>query len=130
MTNDTWRSLCEIVQDIIGDQSVAFTQVDKVNRGALFKNEPNHSDYQGELNVAGMTYWINGWIKESKSGSKYMSLSVKPKTAPQKEPQDPRPSTTPAHRRNRFALRSIARTGTRNKRPIRIVGMSPRWAAA
>jgi hypothetical protein len=90
--NDTWRSLGEIVQDIIGDQSVAFTQVDKVNRGALFKNdrkaEPNHSDYQGELNVGGMTYWINGWIKESKAGTKYMSLSLKPKTAPQKEPHD------------------------------------------
>jgi uncharacterized protein (DUF736 family) len=87
--NDAWRSLGEIVQSIEGEL-MAFTQIDKVNRGALFKNdrkaEPNHSDYQGEL--GGMTYWINGWIKESKSGSKYMSLSVKPKTAPQKEPHD------------------------------------------
>lgn len=56
------------------------TQYDNTNRGALFKNErkesEKHADYTGKLNVGGVDYWINAWIKEGKSG-KFMSLSVK-----------------------------------------------------
>ena len=57
------------------------------NSGALFKNEskeqPNHCDYQGSINVAGTDYWINAWLKKSKNGKNFMSLSVKPKTPQQ-----------------------------------------------
>jgi hypothetical protein len=49
---------------------------DNTNRGALFKNHP---DYKGSLNVSGIDYWISAWLKESKDGKKYMSLSVVPK---------------------------------------------------
>ena len=56
------------------------------NSGALFKNDKkeqeNHSDYNGTLNAGGTEYWINGWIKKSKAGKSYMSLSVKQKNHP------------------------------------------------
>ena len=58
---------------------------DDTNRGALFKNErkeiETHADYNGTINVGGQEYWLNSWLKESKNGKKYMSLSVKPKDA-------------------------------------------------
>jgi uncharacterized protein (DUF736 family) len=57
---------------------------DDTNRGALFKakNKPsdNHPDYSGKINVDGTEFWLSAWIKESKEGEKYMSLSVQPKT--------------------------------------------------
>ena len=56
---------------------------DDQNRGALFKNErkteDQHADYNGSINVAGHDYWLNAWIKTSKAGKKFMSLSVKQK---------------------------------------------------
>ena len=58
---------------------------DDTNRGALFRNErkeaETHADYNGTLNVNGQEFWINSWLKESKGGKKYMSLSIKPKDA-------------------------------------------------
>lgn len=57
---------------------------DRVNSGALFKNDrrekETHPQYNGTINVAGVDYWINAWVKEGKSG-KFFSLSVKPKEA-------------------------------------------------
>jgi uncharacterized protein (DUF736 family) len=57
---------------------------DNTNRGALFRNnrkeQPNHPDHKGTINVDGKDYWLSAWIKESKKdGSKFFSLSVKPK---------------------------------------------------
>jgi uncharacterized protein (DUF736 family) len=56
------------------------TQYDDSNRGALFKNDrkesEKHPDYKGSINVAGHDYWLSAWLKESKDGKKYMSLSV------------------------------------------------------
>ena len=58
-------------------------QYDNTNRGVLFKNNkkelPNHADYTGNVNVDGHEYWLNAWIKDSKAGTKFMSLSVRPK---------------------------------------------------
>jgi hypothetical protein len=52
------------------------------NSGALFKTtdkkDEKFPDYGGSITVNGVEYWINGWIKDGKSG-KFMSLSVKPK---------------------------------------------------
>jgi uncharacterized protein (DUF736 family) len=61
-------------------------QYDNANRGAIFKNEDkqqdNHPDYKGSLNVNGVDLWVSGWLKTSeKTGKKFMSLSVKPKEA-------------------------------------------------
>ena len=58
---------------------------DNTNRGALFRNDDKtddkHADYRGSVNVEGTEYWINAWINESKNGTKYMALRLKPKTA-------------------------------------------------
>jgi uncharacterized protein (DUF736 family) len=55
------------------------------NSGALFKNDDKsnerHPDYKGSLNVNGVDFWISSWLKTSKAGAKYMSLSVTPKNA-------------------------------------------------
>jgi uncharacterized protein (DUF736 family) len=61
---------------------------DNRDRGALFRNnDKNHDDdhapdYRGSINVAGTEHWLNAWIKTSKAGEKYMSLSVRPKETP------------------------------------------------
>jgi hypothetical protein len=58
---------------------------DNTNRGALFRNDdkdPSNDkdrDYSGSLNVEGTEYWISGYVRTSKSGRKFLSLSVKPK---------------------------------------------------
>jgi hypothetical protein len=57
---------------------------DNTDKGALFKNDkeggnPNWPDYKGSINVGGTDYWLSAWIKKSKAGATYMSLSVKPK---------------------------------------------------
>jgi hypothetical protein len=60
---------------------------DNTNTGALFKNndktEENEKwpDYRGNINVDGTEYWLSAWLKTSKAGMKYMSLSIKPKNA-------------------------------------------------
>ncbi len=56
---------------------------DKTNSGAIFRNDkegnPRRPDYTGQINVEGKDYWLSAWIKEDKSGGKFMSLNVKPK---------------------------------------------------
>jgi hypothetical protein len=56
---------------------------DNTNRGALFKNQQHEkdtdADYRGTINIDGAEFWLNAWIKTSKAGEKYMSLSVRPK---------------------------------------------------
>lgn len=58
---------------------------DNTNRGALFKADKegneHRPDYSGNLNVDGKEFFIDAWLKKSKAGSTYMSLSVKPKLA-------------------------------------------------
>lgn len=63
---------------------MAYEQKD--NSGALFTNDKkandSHPDYKGKIMVAGISYWISGWKKVSKTGTKFMSLAVKPKDNP------------------------------------------------
>ena len=76
-------------------------QYDNSNRGALFKNEDKqqdtHADYRGSINVAGQEFWLDAWLKTSKAGKKYMSLSVKPKMAREHQgaPANPPARTAP-----------------------------------
>jgi len=72
---------------------------DNQNSGLLSRNErkqqPSHPDFQGQINVAGVDYWLAGWSKEAgpqakRPGMKFISLSVKPKDA---APAAPRPAT-------------------------------------
>ncbi len=61
------------------------TEYDNTNSGALFKNDkgdnPNRPDYRGSLDVNGTDHWISAWLKTSKKGQKFMSLSVSVKEA-------------------------------------------------
>lgn len=71
-------------------------QYDNTNRGTLFRNDrketDNHPDYNGSINVGGQEFWLSAWIKTSGKGTKFMSLSVKPKD--QKAPQPQRQQQT------------------------------------
>lgn len=55
--------------------------------GVLFKNDkkvkPNQPDYTGNWeDKDGNAHWLSGWIKEGKSGVKFISLSATLKDAP------------------------------------------------
>jgi hypothetical protein len=70
---------------------MADKQYDNTNSGALYKNDrkaaPTHADWSGNLNVNGEEFYLNAWIKEKKAdGSKFFSLSIKPKSGAAKAP--------------------------------------------
>lgn len=57
---------------------------DNTNSGTIGKNkrkeQPNHPDITGNLNVDGTDYFINGWQKKNgETGETFYSLSVKKK---------------------------------------------------
>ena len=59
---------------------------DNTNSGLLSRNDrkeqPNHPDFRGTINVEGKDFWLSAWVKERKDGSgKFFSLSVQPKEA-------------------------------------------------
>lgn len=61
-------------------------EYDNTNTGLLSRNERKtevtHADHRGTLNVEGVEYWIDGYVKERKDGSgKFFSLRVKRKEA-------------------------------------------------
>jgi uncharacterized protein (DUF736 family) len=49
-------------------------------KGFLFKNESkkneNHPDYTGKIHINGKDYYLSAWVNTSKSGSKYMSVTI------------------------------------------------------
>ena len=56
-------------------------EYDNTNTGVLFRNETstpeNKQPYMtGKLNVEGKDLQLAGWMKESKSGKKFLSLKV------------------------------------------------------
>lgn len=65
------------------------------NSGALFRNDRKenhkHPDYNGSATINGTAYWLSAWIKESKSGKKFMSISFKPKEEERRRLPDVRP---------------------------------------
>lgn len=67
---------------------------DNTNRWTLNKNDrkekDSHPDYKGSLNVDGVDYWLDGWIKESANG-KFISGSLKPKDQQSSGTQRARP---------------------------------------
>lgn len=65
------------------------------NRGALFSNKENktaenHPDYKGSINANGVDFWLSAWLKKSKDGKPFMSLSITPKEQkPAAKPKQP-----------------------------------------
>lgn len=78
---------------------------DNTNRGVMFKNDKTHDaqpDYRGSIDVAGVQYWMSGWIKtsgpNSKSpGSKFLSVAIE-----QKDERYAKPPTPAAPKRPTF----------------------------
>jgi len=71
-----------VVRQLQQETTMAFEQ--KPMTGSLFKNTNKDSetdrDYSGSLTLEdGRELWVSGWVRTSKSGGKYLSLSVKPK---------------------------------------------------
>jgi hypothetical protein len=60
---------------------------DRDMSGALFRNDRKekeaHPDYRSVITIAGVKYWLSGWIKEGKR-SKYLSLAA---TAAEPKPE-------------------------------------------
>jgi len=61
-------------------------------RGSLFKNHEKETetqpDYDGEINVEGVIYFLNAWLAEGIKG-KYMKLSVRRKDKqPEPKPEE------------------------------------------
>lgn len=57
--------------------------VPKDGTGSLFVNKfkkaENHPDREGTVMLNGVEYKIAGWLKETKEGEKFLSLTIKPK---------------------------------------------------
>lgn len=56
-------------------------EYDNTNKGALFRDTEKAEgskkpDYTGKLNVAGKDYRLAGWLRESKSGVKFLSIAI------------------------------------------------------
>ena len=71
-------------------------EYDSTNTGVLFKNDSQNErapSYKGKIHVDGKEYELAAWIRDSKAGTKFMSLKVqepfkkenKPKPAPQSD---------------------------------------------
>jgi uncharacterized protein (DUF736 family) len=74
---------------ILCDQTIGnhvMQKYDNKNTGALFKNEnkqsEKHADYRGEVNAGGVDYWLDGWVRTSKKGTKFVGFKLKPKQEP------------------------------------------------
>ena len=60
------------------------TEYDNRNRGVLFRADHKEAEtdrvISGSINIDGREHWLSGWVKTSKAGKTFLSLSVKPKT--------------------------------------------------
>jgi hypothetical protein len=65
---------------------------DNTNRGTLGKNNrkttETQPEYAGSLNVNGVDYWLNGWVKEGENG-KFFSLTVRAKEEAPRQSSEP-----------------------------------------
>lgn len=68
---------------------------DNTNTGMMYRNEDkeqdNHPDFKGFINIDGEEFWLAAWVKEGKEGGKmegkrFFSLSFKPKEQKQAKP--------------------------------------------
>jgi uncharacterized protein (DUF736 family) len=64
---------------------------DRDNSGVLFRNdrktEEKHPDYTGTVTIMTEKWRLAGWIKKSKAGRSYLSLSVQPDNRPEQAPK-------------------------------------------
>lgn len=70
----------------------------KDGQGSLFRNEKktneNQPDYRGELKWQNQLLKVAGWVKTSKTGSKFLSLKIEAiDTTPKPKQTKPTPSS-------------------------------------
>jgi uncharacterized protein (DUF736 family) len=66
---------------------------DNTNSGVLFKNDEKAEgdkkpNYTGKLNVQGKDWRLAAWVRESKAGTKFLSLSLSEPKEKQSKPQE------------------------------------------
>lgn len=70
---------------------------DRDMSGILGKNrrreKDSHPTHQGDCKIDGKDFWISAWVKEGRDGSRFFSLSFKPKD---QQPAAPAPKPAPA----------------------------------
>ena len=61
----------------------------KPNSGSMFVNDKKekdtHPDRKGSALIGGVEYWVSGWLKKTKEGATWLSLSFEPKQAAQRQ---------------------------------------------
>jgi hypothetical protein len=71
------------------------TAYDNTNTGLLARNSrkerDSQPDYSGSIDVEGVEYWVSGWVKVGRDGTKlagqkYFSLALTPKEEQQSRP--------------------------------------------
>jgi len=67
---------------------------DNTNTGILSRNTKRRSEksseFSGNINVEGVEYWLDAWVKERKAdGSKFFSLALKRKDGQQAKSNAP-----------------------------------------
>jgi len=63
------------------------TEYDRTNTGIISKNDrketDTHPDIRGSINIDGVEFWLDGWLKTRNDGSgRFYSLRAKRKDAP------------------------------------------------
>lgn len=72
---------------------------DNTNKGVLFKDDKRTNErapeYTGTINVRGLDYKLSAWVRESKTGKKFLSLAIaSPALKPKKEEKPVEPLET------------------------------------
>jgi len=77
------------------------TEYDNTNRGSMFVNDRKETESHPDRTGSGCIecpncgtkadFWLSGWLKTSKAGKKFLSLSFKPKDAPTQASAPPKP---------------------------------------
>ncbi len=66
-------------------------EYDNNMRGVLFRNDrgrgENSPEYTGNCEIDGVEYWVSAWVKQSKQGKKFFSMSFKAKDGMQEKHQ-------------------------------------------
>lgn len=66
---------------------------DNTNSGILSRNErkekDTHPDFKGSINIEGVEYWLSGWVKEGRDGTKMAGKKFFSLSAQIKEGQTP-----------------------------------------
>lgn len=76
------------------------------NSGILGKNErrtkDSHPTHSGQCMIDGKQYWISGWVKDGRDGSRFFSLAFKPKMAREHQGASQNPPAQKAAQRDDF----------------------------